>query len=289
MTEELKNKIDMMSLLQVPYNSEQLLDEDLSNTTTISTDLELSLSWGGFSYTSNAPFLNKNPMLTSYLPDHFLIDSKCEFVKCEVLMNGDKYLLEGSGTEFKSISFNEILFKLLGNSNSFPKQVNMTMTITRTRDEQARTEYFNNLLGGTPEEVLNKVFGSKIKESSLDAVKRSYRGSWGSPFSEGSLKRNIFSNYKHSIAFLIEYFWGKKLPKNATNEQFAKFLASAQNLRFGICDAQAAKKLTEIVRSPKPNVLKSQLESFGIKPATDLSRWYRMGYLEQVDKEEQVK
>jgi len=288
LTDELKKKIDMMNLLQVPYNSAQLIDAESPNTVTFSVKLEIEKSWHGLKYS-----VKDNPIssdaIKNHLPENFIIDSDREHFVVECQVNQSRHELTATGTSWKSLEFTHMILAALKDSYSIPKTVKMTCTFNRTRNEEDRSAYFNRVDGGTPEEVLNRIFGAKVNERRLEEVKGSYRGSWRSPFTEGSLKARIFSREKFCVAFLIEYFWGKKLSKNATNEQFARFLASAQNLRFGICDTQLANKFTEILRHTSIKALKSDLEAFGIKPATDLSRWYRMGYLEQVDKQEQVK
>lgn len=288
--DKLEKEVKIKNLLNIPFDSKEILDSVSPDVIEFSLTGNLHLeSYGGvLTYkfvdskgstigTSSSTFSN----FCNYIQENYMVgveSDRLEMYVIDLYANDKHFHRRLSGNTLCSDNIIRVFmnnFELFKNLGHVPTSLHLTFKIERCKEQCVRENYFNNLRGGTCEQILDTIFGTKLDESSMSKVSNTHRNSYSSPFNRNSLKGIIYSRDKEHAAFLIEYFWGKKLKMTPSNAELSRFLASAQNKRFGINDVQLAKKLTDIVKHSGYNVLKSQLLELGIKPATDMSRWVK--------------
>ena len=185
--------------------------------------------------------------------------------------NGSEF---STGYDTASRNYSEFVNTWLRSVTSLPKAFTMDVTIVRENNPDARTEACMEMSGGKkPKDYFTAILDASFDSSKTPIHKRQVLRA----FKRGSIKSIILNKYtKQEVVFLFEYLYGVKVPKSATYAELFTRVASAPQSDFGIKDVQVLKKLLEsITYGVVPDVTTKKLLSIGVKPATDLSRWYK--------------
>lgn len=205
-----------------------------------------------------------------FIPNFILENNFKELVKCKLIFR-DGYVHENVVKELNHLT---IIEEWLSKKSSIPKTFTVTCEFFRINDDNLRMEASKKATGGkTPKEYFSQVLDVRFKQGANPTSK------WGirNAFANGSVKSQIFDHYtKEEGVFLAEYLYGVKIPKNAKYAECFIKLANQPYSDFGVRDVQVLKKLVNTVNlSVSPIKTTKLLLDLGIKPATNLSRWYK--------------
>ena len=170
------------------------------------------------------------------------------------------------------LSWGDVIQQIIKTQNNLPTTINLDFKITReTNSKLRKAKAVDELNAETPEEYFRNACspGVSSKESYYTRAGR---------FSKflGSINNYIArKNSQVTRVFLLEYLYGKKLPKNSSLKEFHDTLSSMPYDDFSIKDVRKMKPLLRALEGWYNGItgLYRDLQNVGLKPKSDLRRW----------------
>lgn len=267
-TEEIQRRIKNYKLLNIHYDSGELLVKEVPTKISYTIDSELRKdSYYGIRYKHS---VNKILGFANQKVADFFIADNIEEFNCKFKFGNKEIGVEVT----RDFDFDKALLAYIETVEVVPKVINCDVVIERKPNVDARKDhYIRNRNGKTPEEVFLRI-------CSAESTGYNKPSHWNSPF-KGLIRSQIYNSYKDPAIFLIEYLYGKKLARNTTFKQIYRVLSGLPYDTFGLLDVQDIKKFDEHFRylHTVQSAYDTLYNTIGLKPKTDLKRWKKNGLL----------
>jgi hypothetical protein len=276
--EEIAKRIKNFEVLKIPYDSgEMKLDQPVEEVDFRITSRLVNDSYRGlsFKHVNGEVFEAANRLVKDYnMNTGYGNDNKESF---NLYFNFNTLGIKLNYNSTGKFEYSQVFQDVVKQIDAIPKELTCEVHIKRTTNKEYRKQcYYSRRNGKTPEEVFQRICGATTNGNHNSG--RNYRN----PFI-GLIRRNIYSSYKESAVFLIEYLYGKKIPISSTFNQIFKVLSGLPYDTFGILDVQQILKLEKefnYLHSPD-SCFKKLYNDIELKPKTDLKRWVKLKRLQK--------